>query len=84
MIFIFFDLPSLRPHIWILPFPSENFGRHGKKVLQETADPTLDAAPLTKQVTAAATFTRGEGVGRGPPPQLKAPAMTESASRCQG
>ena len=27
----FFDFSSLRTHFWPLPFPSENFGRHGKK-----------------------------------------------------
>src|SRR6266446_2426819 len=33
----FFDLSSLRTHFRPLPFPSENFGGHGKK-LRETGD----------------------------------------------
>jgi len=28
----FLDPSSLRTHFWPLPFPSENFGGHGKKV----------------------------------------------------
>jgi hypothetical protein len=37
IVFAFFDFSSLRTHFWPLPFPSENFGGHGKKVLRETA-----------------------------------------------
>jgi hypothetical protein len=41
----FFDLSSLRTHFWPLPFPSENFGGHGKKVLRETGDPPSPKLP---------------------------------------
>jgi hypothetical protein len=48
----FFDFSSLRTHFWPLPFPSENFGGHGKKVLRETADPPSPKLAPARKATA--------------------------------
>jgi hypothetical protein len=60
----FFDLSSLRTHFWPLPFPSENFGGHGKKVLRETADPPSPKLLPVRKATARRHGVTGDAMSR--------------------
>jgi hypothetical protein len=59
-----FELSSLSKHFWPFPFPSENFGRHGKKVLRQTANPPSAKLPPARKATARRDSVTGETMSR--------------------
>ncbi len=60
VLFSFLSLfSSLRTHFWPLPFPSENFGGHGKKVLRETARTRLRRSFRPRRKAMARGYAEG-------------------------
>jgi hypothetical protein len=47
-----------------VPFPSENFGGHGKKVLRKTADAPSLKLPPPRKATARRDGVRGDAMSR--------------------
>ena len=62
IVLAFFDFSSLRTDFWPLPFPSENFGGHGEKVMGDRGRAFAEASAYAQSYGAMRRVTHDTDV----------------------